>query len=93
MPEDKAGFVKKIRGKLPKRKFEYYGGIADANVQDQYVKELAEKSLEFIQFYEAKRDVPTLKDFRTKFKHYFPVLHDDIEQAWIIYTSSIQRIL
>ena len=37
--------------------------------------------------------MPTKKDFSTKFKYHSPVLHEDENQAWEIYTAAIKKAL
>lgn len=93
MPKDKIAFVKKVAGFLPSRDFDYFGQQAGEQIQKQYVQELASKALRFIQFYEAIGDLPTLKDFSSKFKYHSSVLHEDENQAWEIYTSAVTRAL
>jgi len=93
MPKDKTAFVKKIAELLPSQDFNYYGQQAGEYIQKQYVEELAQKALNFIQLYEAAGEIPTLKDFSTKFKQNSQVLHDDENQAWEIYVSAIKKAL
>lgn len=93
MPEDKTAFVKKVAELLPSRDFNYFGRQAGEYIQKQSVQELAIKSLSFIQIYEATQNFPTLQDFNTKFKQNSPVLHEDENQAWEIYSSAIQKAL
>ncbi len=93
MPKNKTAFVKKIAELLPSQDFNYYGQQAGEYIQQQYVQELAQKALNFIQIYEAAGDVPTLKDFSIKFKQNSIVLHNDELQAWEIYVSAIKKAL
>lgn len=93
MPKNKIAFVKKIAELLPSQDFNYYGQQAGEYIQQQYVQELAQKALNFIQIYEAIGELPTLKDFSTKFKQHSAVLHNDESQAWEIYVSAIKQAL
>lgn len=93
MPKNKTAFVKKIAELLPSQDFNYYGQQAGEYIQQQYVQELAQKALNFIQIYEATGELPTLKDFSTKFKQNSAVLHNDELQSWEIYVSAIKRAL
>ncbi len=65
--------------------------LADANASGD--EELAMKALSFIQIYEAVGEMPNLKDFSAKFKYHNPVLHEDENQAWEIYTAAIKKAL
>jgi len=93
MPKNKIAFVKKIAELLPSQDFNYFGQQAGEYIQQQYVQELAQKALSFIQIYEATGELPTLKDFSTKFKQNSAVLHNDESQAWEIYVSAIKQAL
>lgn len=93
MPKNKIAFVKRIAELLPSQDFNYFGQQAGEYIQKQYVQELAQKALNFIQIYEATGEFPTLKDFSTKFKQNSAVLHNDELQAWEIYVSAIKRAL
>ncbi len=93
MPKNKVAFVKKIAELLPSQDFNYFGQQAGEYIQQQYVQELAQKALNFIQIYEATGELPTLKDFSTKFKQNSAVLHNDESQAWEIYVSAIKQAL
>lgn len=93
MPKDKISFVKNVAKFLPSKDFNYFGQQAGEENQKQYVEELAMKALSFIQLYEAIGEMPSLKDFSTKFKYHSPVLHEDENQAWEIYTAVIKKAL
>ena len=93
MPADKIAFVKNIAERLPSRDFNYFGQQAGEYIQKQYVQELAKKALNFIQLYEAIGEMPTFKDFHTKFKQNSAVLHDDESTAWEIYVAAINKAL
>ena len=93
MPKNKNTFVKKIAELLPTQDFNYFGQQAGEYIQQQYVQDLAQKALNFIQIYEATGELPTLKDFSTKFKQSSAVLHNDELQAWEIYVSAIKEAL
>lgn len=93
MPKNKIAFVKKIAELLPTQDFNYFGQQAGEYIQQQYVQDLAQKALNFIQIYEATGELPTLKDFSTKFKQSSAVLHNDELQAWEIYVSAIKEAL
>ena len=93
MPKDKIRLVKSIAEMLPSKNFNYFGTEAGEYIQKQYVQELATKALNFIQLYEAAEEMPTLKEFNTKFKQNSPVLHDDEDQAWEIYLAAITKAL
>jgi hypothetical protein len=93
MPKDKLSFVKNVAKFLPSKDFDYFGQQAGEENQKRYVEELAMKALSFIQLYEAIGEMPTLKDFSTKFKYHSPVLHEDENQAWEIYTAAIKKAL
>jgi hypothetical protein len=93
MPQDKIPFVKNVAKFLPPKDFNYFGQQANEEIQKRYVEELAMKALSFIQIYEAVGEMPNLKDFSTKFKYHSPVLHEDENQAWEIYTAAIKKAL
>jgi hypothetical protein len=93
LPKNKVAFVKKILELLPSQDFNYYGQQAGEYIQKQFVQELAQKALNFIQIYEATGELPTLKDFSTKFKQNSVALHNDELQAWEIYLSAIKQAL
>lgn len=93
MPKDKTAFVKNIAEQLPSKDFNYFGQQAGDYIQKQYVQELAKKALNFIQLYEASGDIPTLKEFNTKFKQNSPVLHDDENTAWEIYVTAVKNAM
>ncbi len=93
MPADKIAFVKNIAERLPSRDFNYFGQQAGEYIQKQYVQELAKKALNFIQLYEATGEMPTLKEFNTKFKQNSSVLHEDENQAWEIYLTAVKKAL
>jgi hypothetical protein len=93
MPKDKVAFVKNVAKLLPSKDFDYFGQRAGEEIQKRYVEELALKALSFIQFYEAIGETPTLKEFSAKFKYHSPVLHEDENQAWEIYTAAVRKAL
>lgn len=93
MPKDRITFVKNVTKSLPAKDFNYFGQQAGKEIQKRYVEELGLKALSFIQIYEATGDMPTLKDFSTKFKYHCPVLHEDEMQAWGIYAAAVKKAL
>lgn len=94
MPADRIGFVKKVAELLPTRPFIYYDEqSASSDNQQYYVRELAEKALNFVQVREASGKNPQLKEFSSKFKHRSAVLHEDETKAWEIYEAAIERAL
>lgn len=94
MPADRIGFVKKVAELLPTRPFTYYDGQpASSDNQQYYVRELAEKALNYVQVREASGKNPQLKEFSSKFKHRSGVLHEDETKAWEIYEAAIEKAL
>jgi hypothetical protein len=94
MPADRIGFVKKVAELLPSRPFIYYDGQpASSDNQQYYVRELAEKALNFVQVREASGKNPQLKEFSSKFKYRSVVLHEDETKAWEIYEAAVEKAL
>lgn len=102
MPADRPGFVERVfsalggvpyKENLAPRTPEEAQREAAARDRHHGLRRLAAESLTYVQLTEALDRAPTLKEFGSRFEWPSRVLSSDVEDAWRMFSATIERVL